>query len=202
MTTQHEAARREASRDAAPKSYPADRFDNAPRSGRVGAHRITPQPRVVWQFIVGGLVATLLLTALGVIGVNFMNSRGSLPVGSSAPGEPAAPQVQAELDPDASVVVLDGTPAAGELALNLASIITEENLGSISFAGPAETTDVEISAVFFSDDANESAAKGLAKELGGISSYPTSDYEAYDAQLVVLLGADYAGPGLEGSEAD
>lgn len=197
MTKQHEAAKRGQSRDAAPQSYPEDRFDDAPRNGRVGAHRVTAQPRIVWQFIIGGLVAALLLTALGVVGVNFMNSRGSLPVGPSTPTEPAAPQVKAEIAPEASVVVLDGTSASGDLALGLASIITEENLGVISFAGPAESSEVEISAVFYSDDADESAAMGLAKELGGISSYSTSDYEAYDARLVVLLGADYAGPGLE-----
>lgn len=197
MTKQHEAAKRGQSRDAAPQSYPEDRFDDVQRSGRVGAHRVTAQPRIVWQFIIGGLVATLLLTALGVVGVNFMNSRGSLPDGPRISGQPGTPQARAELDPGASVVILDGTSATGDLALSLASIITEENLGEISYAGPAESSEVEISAVFYPDDADESAAMGLAKELGGISSYPTSDYAAYGARLVVLLGADYAGPGIE-----
>lgn len=197
MTKHHEAQQSETSRRAASSSYPLDRFDEIPRSSRVGAHRVTAQPRVVWLFVVGGLVGALILTAVGVVGVNFMNARGTLPQISNERAAPASPNVQAQLDPDATVVVLDGTPTSGDLALRLASIITETNLGKVFFAGPSASADVEISAVFFSDPADEAAAKGLANELGGISSYQTDDYQEYDARLIVLLGTDYGGPGLE-----
>ena len=37
----------------------------------------------------------------------------------------------------------------------------------------------------------------LAKELGGVSTFQGSDYDEYGARLIVLLGADYAGPGSD-----
>ena len=36
-----------------------------------------------------------------------------------------------------------------------------------------------------------------AKELGGVSTFQSSDYDEYGARLIVLLGADYAGPGSD-----
>ncbi|MFC5339137.1 hypothetical protein [Leucobacter denitrificans] len=199
MTQQHEAARSERTRGTATQSYPTDRFDDIPRSSRVGAHRVTAQPKVFWLYVFITLAGAALLTAAGIIGVNIANTTGSLPPLPSETQKPTeeAPKVSAELDPEATVVLLDGTSADGELALRLAPIITEQQLGAILAAAPAASSDVTISAVFFADPADESAALGLASELGGISTYPSTDYTEYGARLVVLLGTDYAGPGKD-----
>ncbi len=201
MTQQQEAAHSEKSRGTASQSYPADRFDEIPRSSRVGAHRVTAQPKVLWLYVFVTLAGAALLTALGIIGVNIANTTGSLPPLPSETREPVEEpaQVQAELDPEATVVLLDGTSADGELALRLAPIITDQQLGVILAAAPAASSDVTISAVFYADPTDEAAAHGLANELGGISTYPSTDYTEYGARLVVLLGTDYAGPGKDAS---
>ena len=81
------------------------------------------------------------------------------------------------------------------MAQSLATVITDEKWGSIILAVPAATTDVTISAVFYTDAENEAAALGLAEKLGGVSTYLNADYAEGEADLVVLIGADYAGPG-------
>lgn len=179
------------------QDYPVDRFDRIPRSGRVGAHRVTPRPRRVWQYVLASVLGFLLLTTLGVIGVHSIGS-SVLPIGPS-PGTnegSVAPKTTAELDPEATVAVLDGTPNP-DLGVRVDEAITREGWGQVVFAGKAITADVAISAIFYRDPADEAAALGLAEQLGGASVYPTEDYAEYGARLIVLLGADYGGPGLE-----
>lgn len=199
MTEHHEATHSEQSRGAGLQSYPADRFDAVPRTARVGAHRVTAQPNVFWMYAFITLAGAALLTAAGIIGVNIANSSGTLPtLPSTSQNFPnVAPKVQPELDPTATMVVLDGTSAKGDLAVSVAHVITSEKLGVILAATPTASPDVTISAVFYADPADEAAALGLAKELGGISTYASSEYTNYGAQLVVLLGSDYAGPGKD-----
>lgn len=199
MTKNHEAGRRGNPTSASATDFPHDRFDDVHHSGRVGAHRVTSQPRVGWQFVVGGVVAAAILTTAGFLGVNYLNSVGKLPEMPELTGTPPATgevTAKATVDPEASVVILDGTPESGDLAIRLVPVITENELGIISFAGPAAESDVELSAVFYKDPTFEGAALGLAKELGGLSAYETAAYDDYDADLIVLLGSNYAGPGL------
>ena len=75
--------------------------------------------------------------------------------------------------------------------------ITQNGWGQILFSAPAASSDVKISAVFYSTPEDEAAALGLAKELGGVSTFQSSDYDEYGARLIVLLGVDYAGPGSD-----
>lgn len=196
MSKQQKPELRGTRRSDAAQEFPRDRFDQVQHRGRVGAHRVTSQPRVGWQFVVGGVIAAAILTTAGFLGVNFLNSIGKLPDMADRPqGGSSATRVQAELNPEASVVLLDGTSESADLAARLVPIISDNNLGVISFAGPAAETGVELSAVFYKDSADEAAALGLAKELGGLSAYATDAYQEYDAQLIVLLGANYSGPG-------
>ncbi len=180
------------------QEYPEDRFDRIPRSSRVGAHRVTARPRYVWQFLIAALLGFALLTTLGILWVHNIGNAGRLPVigptATSAPPEAPKP----ELDPEATVAVLNGTETQN-LAAALDQIIREEGWGQILFSGAA-ASEVQISAVFYADPADASAAEGLAAELGGLSTYVSTDYQDYGARLIVLLGADYAGPGLEEAE--
>lgn len=187
QTSEHTAERRD---------YPQDRFDQVERSGRVGAHRITARPRYVWQYVIAALLGFALLTTIGIIGVHSIGAAGKLPTNRPTAGAGTSQAPQAELDPAATVAVLNGTPTPN-LAAAVDQIITSEQWGQIRFSGSAAESDVTISAVFYTDPADEAAAAGLAAKLGGLSTYITEDYAAYEVQLVVLIGSDYQGPGLE-----
>lgn len=180
--------------------YPEDRFDRAERTGRVGAHRVTARPRYVWQFLIAGLLGFALLTTVGILLVQNIGATGKLPSLDRTPTAVAPAPTVAKLDPEATVAVLNGSQTAN-LAASLDKIITDEQWGQILFSGSAASQDVQISAVFYSDEADAEAAEGLAAKLGGLSTYTTQDYAEYGAKLVVLLGSDYAGPGLEEAAA-
>ncbi|MBP1327095.1 hypothetical protein JOF28_002327 [Leucobacter exalbidus] len=182
------------------QSYPEDRFDRVVRSGRVGAHRVISRPRYVWQYVIAGLLGFALLTTLGVLAVHSVGSSGKLPALDKGAPVAQAAKTEPELDPNATVAVINGSEIQN-LAAALDKIIVDEEWGQILFSGSAATTDVAISAVFYSDPADAEAAAGLAAKLGGLSTYTTEDYKEYGAQLVVLLGADYAGPGHDEAAA-
>jgi hypothetical protein len=177
---------------------PRDRFDDLPRSGRVGVHRIVGAPRRFWIYLVSALLGIVLLTGIGMAVVHF----GGASIGNSSAAEktpdeaPVEQNVKAELNPDAAVVVLNGTPMVGFGAV-VDGLITSNGWGTILFSGDAASDAVEISAVFYSAEEDEAAALALANELGGVSIYQSSDYDEYGAQLVVLIGSDYAGPGSD-----
>lgn len=185
-----------ASRGAAERNtLPADRFDELSKSPRVGAHRVIGRPRRIWLFLVCAVLGFVLLTVGGVLYLQISGQSVADLRGVAAPTETKAPvKVKAELDPEAQVVVLNGTPMEGFEAV-VDNEITQNAWGQILFSGPAEVNDVEISAVFYADPADEAAALGLAKELGGVSTFLNTDYSDYGARLIVLLGTNYAGPG-------
>lgn len=182
-------------RAAARGEYPKDRFDELPKQARVGAHRIVARPRRFALYLLSILLGVIVLTAAGIVAVQVIGADVSSFV-SEEEQAPRPPQVKPELDPEAPVVVLNGTrmPGFGGIIDN---IITQNNWGTILFSTEAASHDVEISAIFYASSADEAAALGLARELGGVSVYQSDDYTDFGAKLVVLLGADYAGPGSE-----
>lgn len=197
MSEKHAAPSGKRTRGDAANAYPKDRFDHVPRSGRTGAHRVSAQPRFVWQYVIATVLGTAILTTVGIIGVTILNSEGKLPAQPSQSQSPSTKPTEeaATVDPEATVVVLDGTSAAGDVAARVDEAITSNKWGTIISSGPANETDVEISAVFYSNPDDAAAARGLAEKLGGLSAYTTADYDTYGARLVVLIGQDYAGPG-------
>lgn len=182
-------------RVARPGRPPIDRFEHSP-SKKVGAHRQQPRPRYVWQWLLVSGLAVVLLTGAGIVGLTLLGGSSALPLGDEGQSQPFEEPVEGKLDPEASVAVLNGTKTPN-LAAALDQLITENEWGTILFSGTAASSDVEISAVFYSNGDSEAAAKGLAAELGGVSTYVSEDYLEYGADLVVLLGADYAGPGFD-----
>jgi hypothetical protein len=175
---------------------PEDRFDRLPKRPRVGAHRVVGRPRRFWIYVVTALLGVAVLTTGGILAVQFIGADVSSFVREDEVREPVAPVVQPELDPTAEVVVLNGTRMPGFGSI-IDGIITENSWGQILFSTNAAANDIEISAVFYSSVGDEAAALGLAKELGGVSVYQSYDYTEFGARLVVLLGADYGGPGSE-----
>ncbi len=199
MAEQHNAdAAPRASREVAGRNaLPTDRFDQLEKSARVGAHRVIGRPRRIWLFLVCAVLGFVLLTLAGVLYFQLSGtSVQDLRTGTQTAETTAPPKVKAELDPTAAVVVLNGTPMENFEAV-VDNEITQNAWGQILFSGPAAVNDVEISAVFYGDPADEAAALGLAKELGGVSVFLTTDYAEYGARLIVLLGTDYAGPGSD-----
>lgn len=172
-----------------------DRFDRLPASKRVGAHRFTARPRRFWYYFLAAVIAIALVTGAGVIAIQLIGSNVTNFLDPENPGSFVA-QTGPELNPDASIAVLNGTEADA-LGFAVADEITTNEWGQIAFSEVAAQRDVEISAVFYESAADESMALGLAKELGGVSIYQNSDYTEYGVDLVVLLGTDYAGPGSE-----
>jgi len=152
------------------------------------------------MYAVAALIGIALLTGVGIIALTTLGSGlGTFTSGDAGTTAPAPEDVQGELDPEATVAVLNGT-ATPNLQAGVDEVITENGWGSIVFSDAAASRDVEISAVFFSDPADEAAARGLAQQLGGVSTYQSDAYADYGARLVVLLGADYAGPGFDEAE--
>lgn len=151
------------------------------------------------MYAVSALAGVALLTGVGIVVVQSLGDGNMTDWLTEVEEEPVPvePQVAPALDPAAPVVVLNGTSMPGFGAV-VDGIITQNQWGQILFSGDAAASDVEISAVFYSAPEDEAAALGLAKELGGVSIYQNDEYaQEYGARLVVLLGADYAGPGSE-----
>ena len=98
-------------------SYPPDRFDDVPGDlKRVGAHRAPPRRgsgyvRLAWAAVTVVVLVSLGVTALfigsGRIDLSAWFGTQSSPVASASPSA-----VAAEIDPDLSVTVLNGTGAA------------------------------------------------------------------------------------------
>lgn len=182
-----------------PHALPRDRFDELPHSSRVGAHRVTGRPRRFWAYFLTALIAIVALTVAGILVLNF-SDRSFFRSDQAGPAPTHVERVTPQIDPSATVVVLNGTPTPN-LAAGVDHVITQNQWGTILFSDDAATNDVAISAVFYSSPEDEAAAAGLAAKLGGVSTYQTDDYGQYGARLIVLLGADYAGPGESEAEA-
>lgn len=177
-----------------------DRFDDATSRGRVGAHRIIGKPRRFWVYLVGALVGIVVLTGAGVTAVvltdgNFERLFSTQQV-PDAPTPVPKPEVVAALDPAAPLAVLNGTSTPG-FGFVVDSVITENQWGNILFTIDAEADDVETTTVYYVSVADKAAALGLAEQLGGAQVQLAREYSVYGARLVVVLGADYAGPGSE-----
>ncbi|MBK0420474.1 LytR C-terminal domain-containing protein [Leucobacter sp. CSA2] len=183
------------------QTYPEDRFDRVERTHRVGAHRVTARPRYGWQFVIAGLIGFAILTGIGIGLFSLFDSQGRLPASVTGEATPKASKstTPPKIDPKATIAILNGT-STQNLAAGVDQTIAKEKWGSIVFAGSAASTDVKISAVFYRDDKDQPAAAGLAAKLGGLSTYKTEDYADYQATLIVLLGSDYAGPGIDAAK--
>lgn len=179
------------------QEYPADRFDAVERSGRVGAHRVNPRPRFVWQTLIACVLGVAILTTAGVLWLSLGSGATSTALKGAKEATGSSQQVTGKLDPEATITILEGTANDGALAAAVDVAIRTEGLGAVVGAITADTNDIKISAVFYTDPADEAAAIGLGKELGGIAAYQNEAYAEYDARLVVLLGADYKGPGSD-----
>lgn len=181
-----------------------DRFDDVPvkgkGSGRVGAHRLVARPRHTLQWMMAMLLAIVVLTALGIFLLSRVGADRVVPDSLGGRSPEASRTVTAELDPDATVAIINGTNTDG-LGESVSNSVTEQSWGNPVFVGPANDIPVAISAVFYTEPEREGAAKALGQHLGGLSTYQNPAYGDLGVDLVVVIGQDYMGPGREQAAA-
>ncbi len=182
--------------------FPEDSFDRLPaQPDRVGAHR-GPRPRGRgWIVFAWAALATVLLVGAGVTylavvnnNIQFTDAFGGGSSTSSAVASDSAtptPTPVATTDPSLDVTVLNGTTNLG-----LASRVGDAAAAAgwtIATMANASATDVATTVVYYADPADEGAALGLAQLLGTTTIEQSTNYQG---KLTVVLGADYAGPGV------
>ena len=175
---------------------PRDRFDDVPTDlARVGAHR-APVRRRGLVVLAWAALATGLLVGAGVLGLSVIEGRVSgtaatTPATSSAA---AASGPAATVDPDAQVVVLNATTTAG-LAKSASTALKADDWDVTSTAN-ADVQDVKASTVYYGQDAQLGAAKGLAKSLGITRTAKSAKYDVEGrSRLTVVLGSDWSAAG-------
>jgi membrane-associated protease RseP (regulator of RpoE activity) len=182
------------------QSYPKDRFDEAPRDlKRVGAHR-APAKRRGWIGFVVAAVITLLLVAIGAVAINVLSDRVQFtdtPVASGTAPAIEVPTAAPTIDPNAEIVVLNGTKTAGLAATAISQLNAAGWEQSITPSN-STSTDVETTIVYYRDSAQEGVARGLAQALGGATIQLLTETEAPDAgaegeatTITIVLGTDY-----------
>jgi hypothetical protein len=188
--------------------FPEDSFDRLPaQRERVGAHR-GPKPRgrgwivVAWAALATALLVGGGVTYLAVINNNiqFTDAFGGGGSTTAAPTETPTPTptITPVTDGTLSVTVLNGTENVGLAGrVGQAAIDGGWNVGTMA---NASSTDFATTTVYYEDPANEAAALGLAQLLGNVATEQSSTFQG--AALTVVLGTDYAGPGLDGGTGD
>lgn len=200
MAHKHSAESSDAARVTGHRAQ-QDRYDLVERSGRVGVHRSPERAGSVWLRALMVLLTAAVLATLGIIFIVIGPGNVQLPGAIDEPDAPVVAQVDGQIDPTATVAILNGTLNEG-LEVNVEQAIRDGALGDVIFSGVTEARDVTISAVFYVDPKDEAFAKGLGEQLGGASFYLQPDYASYGARLVVLLGTDYNGPGAVAASID
>lgn len=178
-----------------------DRFESVGNPRRVGVHRASeeigsPRIKVLLAFLV-----TLLLSTLGILfiqlqpgSVKYSQEQGSARQQTQTAG------ITGELNPEATVAVLNGTELS-DLAFFVDDAIAENEWGTVIFSGDDKNRAVLTTAVFYSDEKDAPAAVALGEKLGGAKAYLNAEYVKFSNQLTVLLGADYSGPGFDKAKA-
>ncbi|GAA2751978.1 LytR C-terminal domain-containing protein [Amnibacterium kyonggiense] len=172
---------------------PRDRFDDvSPDLARVGAHRAPARSGRGFVTFAWAALATGVLVGAGVLGLSVIEKNVSATgdtTTSSAAAASSAPA--ATVDPSATVVVLNATKTTG-LAASAAATAKGDGWKVASTAN-ADSTDVKLSTVYYSEKSQLGAALGLAKSLGiGRAPVRTDRFDvAGQSRLTVVLGKDF-----------
>lgn len=181
-----------------PKTPPQkDRFDDLPVAGdaasRIGAHR-AENPRMRGGIVLlWSVLATIALVAIGVFGTLIATGRVTL---FPAPSPTATVAVTAEpvLDTAYKVTVLNATSQSG-LAGAMADELVAAGWAADDVTAGEASSEFATTTVFYSDVADESAARGLAQAIGGAAVELSDAYAGLAGdesvkQLVVVIGTD------------
>lgn len=180
-------------------TYPKDSFDELPPDLlRVGSHRAPAKKGRGWIGFGWAVLATVLLTTVGLVGLAALNDKinfdlpffqaGETPTPTPTPTPTAAPTV----DPAVPLSILNGTPTPG-LATQVGEALVAQGWGGaaegIGSRANAAVRDIEKTVVYYSDPAYEGAARGLVLALGTGDIRLSTDYPA--STITIVIGADY-----------
>jgi hypothetical protein len=183
-------------------TFPSDQFDNLPEGlDRVGAHRGPRLKGRGWIVFAWALLATGVLVAVGLFGLEVVN--GSIdfidnsagPAVSATPSVSPTPVITPITDPttiksrNITITVLNGTPTAG-LQTQAENKLKAAQWNVTSAALASEST-IKSSVVYYSSATNEDVALGVAEALGFKTVLLTDAYPG--APITVVLGADFKG---------
>lgn len=178
--------------------FPPDMFDTPPHDlQRVGAHRSPGQRGRGWVTFAWAALATGVLVAVGVAGVNASNGQ-AIDLGFGSTSDPSAtptPTVTPVTDPrtlpkgtDASVTVLNATNFT-KLQSTASKQLKAAHWDVVSTAD-ATANDVTETIVYYRSEKNAAIAAGVVEALGvGRAVYTKT--VTFGAAIEVILGSDY-----------
>jgi len=183
-------------------TFQKDRFDSVPDELlRTGAHRGPQKKGRGWIAFAWAALATGLLVVVGVLGLAAVNGKLSeIPVfGGTASATPVAtpkirsvPTAPPLLNATLPLTILNGTPITG-----LANTVGD-SLVKLGWAGAAAgvgsrvnaaTPNITQTIVYYSDPANEGAARALVLSLK-VGTIRLSTVYA-QSPITVVIGSDY-----------
>lgn len=185
-------------------TYPKDRFDSVPDDlVRTGAHRGPTKRGRGWVAFAWAALATGIIVLVGLVGLAAATGKLSeLPFFLTTPTPTVVvptitptPTVAPKLNPTISITVLNATTTAG-LANKVGDNLVKQGWGGAALGvgsrANATTTDVKATIVYYSDPANEGAARALVQSLKVGSILLSPVYSA--SPLTVVVGSDYKLP--------
>ncbi|MBH0008661.1 LytR C-terminal domain-containing protein [Salinibacterium sp. SWN1162] len=183
-------------------SYPKDRFDELPDDvERIGAHRGPKRRGRGWISFAWALLATGVLVFGGLFALSqYLDDDLGLPFFASPEETIATPEPTATVAPvtdpttidparKITIDVLNGT-AESELDSTVLDELTAAGWPTGS-AAPASDRAIEVTYIYYSNEADEDVAAGLAATLdrGEIRLVEADVFPA--AQITIVIGADY-----------
>lgn len=146
-----------------------------------------------WVVLLWSFVAALVLIIAGIFGALVVMDRISL-FPDAAPSAAPTPEDTGIVDTSYSVMILNATPDEGLDAQMRDTLINEGWAAGNVYASDSGSQDFETTTVFYVDDADEEAAVGLARVIGGAavsqSDYYASLNDTGAKQLTIVIGLD------------
>lgn len=178
-------------------NFPPDRFDEVPSEmQRVGAHRAPKRRGRGWIWFAWAVVATILLTGGGLVGLAAIDSSINFdffPAEKTATPTPTpTPTAEPTQDAEVPLTILNGTPTprlanqVGDALVALGWGGAAEGVGS---RANASSRDVEETTVYYADPELEGVARGLVLALGVGDIRLSTEFIGSD--LTVVIGLDY-----------
>ncbi|WP_221585864.1 LytR C-terminal domain-containing protein [Microbacterium sp. G2-8] len=173
-------------------SFPRDRFDDVPREpARIGAHR-APHPRFRWVVVLlWWLLAVLVLTGAGILGFLALSQNDTIDLPSPGSAAEQTAEPEAEIDTSYAVLVLNGTGDDQAADAVRQSVLDAGWAEDAVVPFDADATDVATTTVYYSDEADAAAARGLAGALGVGAVEQNAEFdEMSEGGLTVVVGLD------------
>jgi hypothetical protein len=180
-------------------TYQKDRFDSVPDDLlRTGAHRGPARKGAGWIAFAWAALATGLLVVIGLLGISVANGKLAevfKPIASASPTPTPTPTASPLLNATVAITVLNGT-ATPSLANQVGDNLVTQGWGGaalgIGSRANAATTDIKQTIVYYSDPANEGAARALVLSLK-VGEIRLSDVYS-QSPITVVIGSDYKLP--------